>query len=104
MGINSIDEIIKKQEFFFNSNATINLDFRIDQLKRLKQAIKNYEKELIYALNTDLGKSEFEAFTNEVGLAQKEITFHIRKLKKWAKPQKVNTPIFAFPSSSYIHK
>jgi aldehyde dehydrogenase (NAD+) len=51
-----------------------------------------------------LGKSEFEAFTNEIGLAQKEISFHIQNLKKWATPKKVSTPLFAFPSSSYIYK
>lgn len=99
-----IDNIIEQQENFFSSCATINVDFRIAQLKKLKQAIKNHEKELIKALNSDLGKSEFEAFTNEVGLAQKEISFHIKKLKHWAKPKKVSTPFFLFPSSSYVHK
>lgn len=30
--------------------------------------------------------------------------FHIKNLKKWAKPKKVSTPLFLFPSSSYITK
>ena len=100
----SISEIIEGQQLFFNSNTTLNIDFRIQHLKRLKACISKYEGELIFALKEDLGKSEFEAFTSEIGLAQKEISFHIRNLKRWAKPKKVSTPVFAFPSSSYIYK
>ena len=100
----SISKIIEGQQLFFNSNTTLNIDFRIQHLKRLKACISKYEGELIFALKEDLGKSEFEAFTSEIGLAQKEISFHIRNLKRWAKPKKVSTPVFAFPSSSYIYK
>lgn len=100
----TISEIVEAQQQFFNTNTTINVDFRIGQLKSLKKSIAKYEQELLAALKFDLGKSEFEAFTNELGLAQKEISYHIRNLKYWAKPKKVSTPIFAFPSSSYIYK
>jgi len=101
---NNITEILAKQSSFFSSHTTIPVDFRIKQLKRLKQKIKTYEREIIEALNQDLGKSEFEAFTGEVGLAVYEISFHIKHLKKWTKPKKVSTPIFSFPSKSYIYK
>lgn len=100
----SISEIIEDQYIFFNSNETLYIDFRIQHLKKLKQSISKHEGELLSALKTDLGKSEFEAFTNEIGLAQMEISFHIQNLKKWTNPKKVSTPIFAFPSSSYIYK
>jgi aldehyde dehydrogenase (NAD+) len=33
-----------------------------------------------------------------------ELSLHIKKLKSWARPTKVATPIIAFPSKSYIHK
>jgi aldehyde dehydrogenase (NAD+) len=102
--VKSIPEIIEAQLSFFYSNKTLNIDFRIQHLKRLKECILKYESELLSALKIDLGKSEFEAFTSEIGLAQKEISFHLRNLKKWSKPKKVSTPIFAFPSSSYIYK
>lgn len=100
----TITEILEAQQLFFDSHATINIDFRLMQLKKLKLSIAKHERELISALKADLGKSEFDAFTSELGLAQKEISYHIRNLKHWAKPQKVSTPIFAFPSSSYIYK
>ena len=100
----TIPEIVEAQQLFFKSHATLNIDFRIQQLKKLKQCLSKYEHELLNALKVDLGKSEFEAFTSELGLAQKEISFHIRKLRNWAKPKKVSTPVFAFPSSSYIYQ
>jgi aldehyde dehydrogenase (NAD+) len=102
--VKNISEIIENQRLFFISNETLSIDFRIRHLKKLKQSISKYDSELLSALKTDLGKSEFEAFTNEIGLAQKEISFHIQNLKKWATPKKVSTPLFAFPSSSYIYK
>jgi len=102
--VKTISEILETQQLFFESHATLNIDFRIRQLKKLKLSLAKYESELLNALRSDLGKSEFEAFTSELGLAQKEISYHIRNLKQWAQPKKVSTPIFAFPSSSYIYK
>ena len=102
--LSRIENIRLAQDRFFKSNKTQDIKFRIEQLKALKLSIKKYETELFNALNIDLGKNEFEAFTNEIGLAQKEITYHIKNLKKWAKPIRVKTPVYAFPSSSYIYQ
>ena len=33
-----------------------------------------------------------------------ELNFHIKKLKRMMKPQKVKTPLFLFPAKSYIYK
>lgn len=104
MSDKSIIEIIKNQQSFFDSNRTLDVDFRKKYLIKLKQNIKKYEAELVSALNADLGKSEFEAFSTEIGMVQNELSHHIKKVKMWAKPQKVSTPLFAFPSSSYIYK
>lgn len=99
---NKIETIINQQQSFFNQHQTQDIGFRIDTLKRLYATIKKYEPELLQALNADLGKNEFEAFTNEVGMALREISFHIRNVKKWARPKRVSTPIYALPSKSYI--
>lgn len=99
-----ITNIVNRQELFFNSHVTLDIDFRKEHLKMLKQSIGIHEGEIIEALNKDLGKGEFEAFSTEIGMVQTELTKHIKKLIKWAKQRKVNTPLFAFPSVSYIHK
>lgn len=104
MNVKSVKEIINIQQNYFVSRKTLDIGFRKGYLKKLKQSIKSHEGELIDALNADLGKSEFEAFSTEIGMVQAELTKHIKKLKKWARLRRVPTPIFAFPSSSYIHQ
>jgi aldehyde dehydrogenase (NAD+) len=101
---NKLVAIIENQQNFFNSHQTLDLNFRKSKLLQLKKVIKELEKEILDALNSDLGKCEFEAFFTEIGLVQHEITNHIKNLRKWACPQKVSTPLFAFPSASYIYK
>ena len=100
----NITEVVTNQSSFFKSKATLSINFRIESLKQLKQNIKLYEKDILESLHADLGKSEFEAFSGEIGLALKEISYHISHLKQWTKPNKVSTPIFAFPAKSYITK
>lgn len=99
-----VNGIIVQQKTFFDSHKTLDPKFRIIHLKKLKQSISKYEKDIIEALKADLGKGEFEAFSTEVGMVQTELTQHIKKLKYWSRPERVSTPLFAFPSSSYIHK
>ncbi len=97
-------DVLQKQEAFFNAHETLGLNFRIQQLRRFKTAIQEYEGEVISALKKDLGKGEFEAFSSEIGLVQHELTLHIKNLKKWATPKRAKTPLHAFPSRSYIYR
>ena len=104
MTIENVSEIVSIQQKYFNSNKTLDSKYRKQLLNNLKQSIKKHEAEIIVALHADLGKSEFEAFSTEIGMVQNELTKLIKGVKKWARPRKVSTPIFAFPSRSYIHK
>ena len=99
-----VDDLIKKQTEFFNSGATLNLGFRLESLKKLKQSIKNNEGQIVEALYSDLGKGNFEAYTSEIGLVLHELTNHIRNFKKWARRRRGKTPLHAFPSKSCIYK
>ncbi|MDQ0171386.1 aldehyde dehydrogenase [Paenibacillus tundrae] len=97
-----VEEILQHQHEFFRSGATRSVDYRIEQLKRLKLAIQQYESQLIEALYQDLGKSEFESYTTEVGFMLDSITQTIKKVKKWVKPVKVKTQMALIGSKSYI--
>lgn len=100
----SIEVIFNKQKDFFYTNKTININFRIESLKKLKNIIQKNENKILTALNQDLNKSNFEGYATEVGIIYEEITLHIKKLKSWAKKEKVSTPISYFPAKSYIYK
>lgn len=99
-----ISAIIQQQSIFFKSHSTLELQYRIKALKKFRKSIQTFEPQIIRALYEDLGKSEFEAYSSEVGMVLKELSSHIKNLKKWAKQEKVRTPLIAFPSKSYIQK
>lgn len=96
--------IFNKQKEFFNNNETLDINFRINTLKKLKMIIKENENLIIEALYKDLRKSDFEAFATEIGILYDELNLHIKKLKSWAKKERKKTPIIHFPAKSYIYK
>ncbi len=96
-------EIIGKQRSYFNTGATLPLAFRISCLKRLKQALTEFEPVLLAALQEDLGKPAFEGYEAELGLLHEEINFTLRNLRAWAKPKRVPTPLVHFPAKSTIY-
>lgn len=97
----SVKDILNKQREYFTSGATLSIKFRIDMLKRLYSAVKTGEPEICEALKLDLGKSDYEGFMCEVGLALAEISYMITHIKKFAKEKIVRTPLAQFPSKSY---
>ena len=94
--------IVEAQRNYFNTNATKQVEFRINQLKKLYTAIKINEKYLTEAIYSDFKKSAFDAYTNELALLYHDIDEAIKKVKNWAKPKKVKTNFINFPAKSYI--
>lgn len=102
--MNSVDipTIVQQQKEFFSTSKTLSVNFRISQLKKLKKLIQENEKLIAEALFQDLGKSEFEAYTTEIGIVLEELGLFLKKTKRWSARQHVSDPIAAFPSSSFI--
>ncbi|MGG3804261.1 aldehyde dehydrogenase [Metabacillus fastidiosus] len=98
----NIIHILKEHNNFFHTNKTKDLNFRLQQLQKLREGIKEYESKITEALQKDLGKHPFESYTMEVGFTLNSITHTMKRLKKWAKPKKVNTPLALFPSKSMV--
>ncbi|MFT3740813.1 MAG: aldehyde dehydrogenase [Breznakibacter sp.] len=95
-------DLISKQQRFFNSNTTKDVAFRINQLKRFRQIVKQNESLLYKAINDDFGKSEFETYLTELGLFYHELDVLIRNTKRWSKTKNVRTGLVNFPARSYI--
>ncbi|MGN0250401.1 MAG: aldehyde dehydrogenase [Oliverpabstia sp.] len=96
-----IDEILESQRRYFRSGATLPVSFRIEMLKKLRNAVEKYENEIGEALRKDLGKSDFEGFMCETGLVKSEISYMIRHTRRFASKHRVYTPLAQFASSSY---
>lgn len=97
-----IIQAVNNQKAFFSSNATKDINFRIQQLKKLRNAIMLYQPQIQEALWKDLHKSSQEAYLTEISIILNELDYHIRNLKKWDKPQRIATPLFMQPSRSQI--
>ncbi|HDR6309514.1 TPA: aldehyde dehydrogenase [Bacillus cereus] len=96
--------ILEEHKGFFDTGATKTLQFRLEQLRKLKDGIQRYEKRIVRALYQDLGKSEFEVYVTEVGIVLDSINNTIKNLRKWMKPEKVKTPFRLWPAKSFIMK
>ena len=99
-----INLIFKNQKEFFESGKTINVDYRIKNLKKLNHIIKKNEEKILSELKKDIGKSNFEGDVTEVGILYDDINFHIKNVKKWSSEEKRKSPIVYYPSKSYIYK
>lgn len=102
--MNKYENILKRQRNYLSSIGIIDVTDRIENLKKLKNSIKKYENNIINALNIDLGKPEFEAYSNEVGFVYSTIDYFIKNLKSWTKVKKVKNDAAQIPGKSYIYK
>ena len=96
-----INRIVEKQRVYFATGATRDVDRRILELRRLRQAIRNHETQLCEAMKKDLGKSTSESYMCEVGLTLSELSYQIRHLKRWAKPRRRGTDLANFHGRSF---
>lgn len=96
-----ISSLLEKQREYYKTGATIPVSFRIRQLKKLYAAIQKYETEVSEALTADLGKSHYEGFMCESGMALSEISYMIRHTRKFARRKTVCTPLAQFASHSF---
>jgi aldehyde dehydrogenase (NAD+) len=101
--MNPFQNILAGQRQFFNSGRTKDLDFRLENIRRLKKAIIQNEAAILAALRNDLYKPAYEGYLTEIGLVLTEIRFVNRHLRSWVKPRKVRTPYFLWFGSSAIH-
>ena len=93
--------IVDGQRNFFLTGNTLDVEFRIQSLQKLKASILKYESEIHAAIQKDLGKSEFESYMCETGLTLSEITYMLKHIRSFAKEKRVHTPLAQFHSRSY---
>lgn len=93
-----VHEVVEEQRAYFKTGQTLDVDWRIRQLKKLKTAILAFEEELEDALYEDLGRCKTEAYVFDIGDVILEINEAIAGLKKWARPETHFSGLVCFPS------
>ncbi|MFN6526992.1 aldehyde dehydrogenase [Nostoc sp. ChiSLP03a] len=100
--LSNIGNIFQTQRDFFQTGKTKDVNFRIEQLKNLKQAIIEHEQSIVEALQADLHKPEVETYLTEISVI-KDIDYAIKHLQNWTKPQKaaVSWDFFSYSARIY---
>lgn len=95
-------ETVKKLRRQFDSGLSRPLAWRRDQLDALDHLLEENEGRIEKALADDLGKPPQEVLLGEVALVRSEIRHARRKLRRWARPRRVWTPMVGRPGRSWV--
>ena len=93
-----IHGLVEKQRAFFKSGRTLDVSWRKEQLKKLRDAMTAHEEEIEAALAKDLGRSREEAYFCDIGTVILETNEMIRGLGRWARPKLLFSGFTCFPS------
>lgn len=94
--------LLTQQKSYVTKGATAALNFRLQQLKKLKALIKENEQKVVKALQNDLAKPEQESFVSEIAIIYEEIKHTTTNLAHWMKRQRKSSPLSLFPAKSEI--
>ncbi len=95
-------ELVAELGEAFASGRTRPLEWRAKQLEGLQRMIDECEDELLGALHADLGKPGQEAWMTELSYVSGAADHARRRLKRWARPRRVPTPMLAQPARSWV--
>ena len=97
-----IQELVRAQRTYFDTGATRPYAFRLAQLKKLQQALRDNEQLLEQAMMQDSRKAPMEVYMCETGMVLEELRFHLKHLKGWMRERAVPTPLAQFPAKSFV--
>ncbi len=95
----TVHAIVEKQRAFFRTGKTLDVNFRIEMLKKLKQSVLDHREMLEKALYEDLNKSPIEAYLCDVGPVIVEVNEILHGLRRWARPERHFSGLMCFPST-----
>ncbi|MET9784725.1 aldehyde dehydrogenase family protein [Streptomyces canus] len=93
-------EVVGRLRATFNTGVTRGLDWRVNQLRRLRALLVENEQELIEALWADLRKNAAEAKTQEIDFTVADIDEALANLENWLQPRPVEVPAHFGPTTT----
>lgn len=93
-----VHQLVEKQRAFFRTGKTLDINWRIEQLKKLKVSMEIYESDLKKALAEDLGRSEAEAYFCDIGTVILEANEALQGIRRWSRPEVHFSGLISFPS------
>lgn len=99
----ALNSVFEAQKVFFNEQATKDVAYRREMLRKLKFVIKSNEEKLTQAIFEDFGKSVFETYGTEFSMIYKEIDYFIKNLSKLARPKRTKSSVATLPGTDWIY-
>lgn len=95
-----LTNIVHRQKIFFESGVTRPVSFRREMLSKLLQGLSDHEDSLLDAVFQDLRRSREQTYLAEMAFVASEIAYALKHVHRWAAPQRVPTPLLAWPARS----
>lgn len=98
----SAADVVKRLRAGFDSGRTRPVDWRKEQLGRIRALLAEREGELSAALAADLGKAPIEGYLTEIAFTRLEVDHALAHLDRWVRPAKVSVPLTQRPASARV--
>ncbi|MFJ4246405.1 aldehyde dehydrogenase family protein [Streptomyces iakyrus] len=85
-------DVVARLRATFRTGRTKPVEWRMTQLRRLRDMLTENGTDLAAALHTDLGKSATEAFRTEIDFTVREIDHTLDHLADWLRPEPAPAP------------
>lgn len=86
----------------FASGRTLDIDWRVAQLRALQRMVVEHEDDIAAAVYADIGKSADEVRLTELSVVTSEIDHIVRNLRRWLAPRRVEVPASLQPASARV--
>jgi len=94
------DEVVDGLRAAFDSGLTRPYEWRVGQLRALRNMLRAEEERFAAALHSDLGKSQTESWVTEIGFLITELNDAIRHLRGWLRPRRGRVPLVTVPATA----
>ncbi|MCU7825056.1 aldehyde dehydrogenase family protein [Kitasatospora sp. DSM 101779] len=95
------EEVVARLRAACRTGPNRSLEWRTEQLTRLRALLRDHVEDLAAALHTDLRKSRTEAYAAEIGFTIREIDHILVNLEEWLRP--VPVALTGCPPGSTAH-
>ncbi|WP_405445520.1 aldehyde dehydrogenase family protein [Streptomyces achromogenes] len=85
-------DVVARLRATFATGRTKSVDWRTDQLLRMRALLTERGADLAAALRADLGKSDTEAYRTEIDFTVREIDHTLEHLADWLRPEPAPVP------------
>lgn len=98
----SPEEVVSVLRNTYSSGRTRPIDYRVKQLKLMKQMVEENKDTIIECLAQDLHKSKFESIVMEIDLFLNGIKCILMHIHEWIKPERPSKDLANILDSVYI--